>query len=57
MDCVTSKRLTDLTTPTWDGDDWDALIGHNSGRVTVLNVEMSRLETPPEKERQGETVK
>lgn len=46
-----------LKKPTWDGDDRDALIGHNSGRITVLDVEMSRLETPPVEERQGETVK
>jgi len=41
-------------TRTWDGDDGDALIGHDSGRVTVLNVEMSRLETPPVDERREE---
>lgn len=42
---------------TWDGDDWNTLIGHHTWRAAVLHIEMSSLETPPNTHREGESVR
>lgn len=39
---------------TWYGDDWNVLIGHHPRRVTLLHVEVGRLEeSPAVRQREG----
>ena len=32
---------------TWNGDDWDILIGHHPRRAALLHIEISCLEKSP----------
>ena len=48
------STVSPLSVLTWDGDDRDALVGNHPWGAAVLHIEMSRLETPPDIQRNRE---